>query len=192
MAINAGAIDQGTAGHTAVVVARRVAPAWPRSCRSPASSSCTPGCPTPWPARRRSPRSDPRRHHGRRRRVPGRPPLRQCSSRACQIGGSSINLLSAVIGAATTLVGAGLRAFVQDRHQEGAGVLDGQRSWATWRWHLGVGAWTAAVFHLTSRTLFFKACLFLGAGSVRSRRAQLRHEEGSMGGLTQVHADAPT
>ena len=24
-----------------------------RSCRSPASSSCTPGCPTPWPARRR-------------------------------------------------------------------------------------------------------------------------------------------
>ena len=30
---------------------------------------------------------------------------------------------------------------------------------------LGVGAWTAAVFHLFTHA-FFKACLFLGAGSV--------------------------
>ena len=30
---------------------------------------------------------------------------------------------------------------------------------------LGVGAWTAAIFHLFTHA-FFKACLFLGAGSV--------------------------
>ena len=30
---------------------------------------------------------------------------------------------------------------------------------------LGVGAWTAALFHLFTHA-FFKACLFLGAGSV--------------------------
>ncbi len=33
------------------------------------------------------------------------------------------------------------------------------------RWRLGVGAWTAAIFHLFTHA-FFKACLFLGAGSV--------------------------
>ena len=34
---------------------RRRCASWPRSCRSRASSSCTRGCPTPWPARRRCP-----------------------------------------------------------------------------------------------------------------------------------------
>ena len=33
---------------------------------------------------------------------------------------------------------------------------------------LGVGAWTAAMFHLFTHAMF-KACLFLGAGSVQPR-----------------------
>ena len=36
---------------------------------------------------------------------------------------------------------------------------------ATWSWASASGAWTAAVFHLFTHA-FFKACLFLGAGSV--------------------------
>ena len=35
---------------------------------------------------------------------------------------------------------------------------------------LGVGAWTAGVFHLFTHA-FFKACLFLGSGSVEPRRS---------------------
>ena len=78
------------------------------------------------------------------------------------IEGSSINGLS-LIGA-ITVVGAGLVAFVQDDikkvlaystvSQLGYMVLA-----------LGVGAWTAAMFHLFTHA-FFKAGLFLGAGSV--------------------------
>ncbi|MGI9604193.1 MAG: NADH-quinone oxidoreductase subunit 5 family protein, partial [Acidimicrobiales bacterium] len=78
------------------------------------------------------------------------------------IGGSSVNAL-AVIGA-ITVVGGGLLAFVQDDikkvlaystiSQLGYMVLA-----------LGVGAWTAALFHLFTHA-FFKACLFLGSGSV--------------------------
>ena len=78
------------------------------------------------------------------------------------IEGSSINGL-ALIGA-ITVVGAGLVAFVQDDikkvlaystvSQLGYMVLA-----------LGVGAWTAAMFHLFTHA-FFKAGLFLGAGSV--------------------------
>ena len=78
------------------------------------------------------------------------------------ISGSSINGL-AIIGA-ITVVGAGLVAFVQDDikkvlaystvSQLGYMVLA-----------LGVGAWTAAFFHLFTHA-FFKAGLFLGSGSV--------------------------
>ncbi len=78
------------------------------------------------------------------------------------IDGSSINGL-AIIGS-ITVVGAGLVAFVQDDikkvlaystvSQLGYMVLA-----------LGVGAWTAAFFHLFTHA-FFKAGLFLGSGSV--------------------------
>ncbi|MFT7475956.1 MAG: NADH-quinone oxidoreductase subunit L [Verrucomicrobiales bacterium] len=78
------------------------------------------------------------------------------------IPGSSINGL-ALIGAITIVFG-GLLAFVQDDikkvlaystvSQLGYMVLA-----------LGVGAWTAALFHLFTHA-FFKAGLFLGAGSV--------------------------
>jgi len=78
------------------------------------------------------------------------------------IAGSSINAL-AVIGAVTTLVGASL-AFVQnDIKKVLAYSTISQLGYMTLA--LGVGAWTAAVFHLTTHA-FFKACLFLGAGSV--------------------------
>ena len=46
---------------------------------------------------------------------------------------------------------------------------------------LGVGAWTAAVFHLFTHA-FFKACLFLGAGSV-SHAAHHTFDMRKMGGL---------
>jgi len=78
------------------------------------------------------------------------------------IAGSSINAL-ALVGGITTLVGASL-AFVQDDIKKVLAYSTisqlGYMALA-----LGVGAWTAAVFHLTTHA-FFKACLFLGAGSV--------------------------
>jgi NADH-quinone oxidoreductase subunit L len=78
------------------------------------------------------------------------------------IGHGGVNFM-AVIGGTTIIIGA-LLAFVQDDikkvlaystiSQLGYMVLA-----------LGVGAWTAAVFHLFTHA-FFKALLFLGAGSV--------------------------
>ena len=77
------------------------------------------------------------------------------------IGGSSINLM-ALIGGLTTLVGACL-AFVQrDIKKVLAYSTISQLGYMVMA--LGVGAWTAALFHLFTHA-FFKACLFLGAGS---------------------------
>ena len=79
-----------------------------------------------------------------------------------QIGGSSINLM-AFIGGLTTIVGACL-AFVQrDIKRVLAYSTISQLGYMVMA--LGVGAWTAAVFHLFTHA-FFKACLFLGSGSV--------------------------
>ncbi|NDH75473.1 MAG: NADH-quinone oxidoreductase subunit L, partial [Actinobacteria bacterium] len=79
-----------------------------------------------------------------------------------QIEGSSINFLATV--GAVTLVGAGLLAFVQDDIKKVLAYSTvsqlGYMAMA-----LGVGAWTAAVFHLFTHA-FFKANLFLGSGSV--------------------------
>ena len=78
------------------------------------------------------------------------------------IGGSSINLM-ALVGGITTLVGASL-AFVQrDIKKVLAYSTISQLGYMVLA--LGVGAWTAAVFHLFTHA-FFKACLFLGSGSV--------------------------
>ena len=79
-----------------------------------------------------------------------------------QIGGSSINLM-AFIGGLTTIVGACM-AFVQrDIKKVLAYSTISQLGYMVMA--LGVGAWTAAVFHLFTHA-FFKACLFLGSGSV--------------------------
>ena len=77
------------------------------------------------------------------------------------IGGSSINMM-ALVGGLTTLVGASL-AFVQsDIKKVLAYSTISQLGYMVMA--LGVGAWTAAMFHLFTHA-FFKACLFLGSGS---------------------------
>ncbi len=79
-----------------------------------------------------------------------------------QIGESTINLM-AVIGAVTVVFGA-LLAFVQnDIKKVLAYSTISQLGYMVMA--LGVGAWTAAIFHLFTHA-FFKACLFLGAGSL--------------------------
>jgi NADH-quinone oxidoreductase subunit L len=94
------------------------------------------------------------------------------------IGTSSINLL-AFVGGFTTLVGAVL-AFVQkDIKKVLAYSTISQLGYMVMA--LGVGAWTAAVFHLFTHA-FFKACLFLGAGSV-SHGAHHTFDMMKMGGL---------
>ena len=54
---------------------------------------------------------------------------------------------------------------------------------------LGVGAWTAAVFHIFTHA-FFKALLFLGAGSVSHSGSHHSFDmKKDMGGLREEHAD---
>ncbi len=94
------------------------------------------------------------------------------------IGGSSLNLL-ALIGGVTTLVGASL-AFVQrDIKRVLAYSTVSQLGYMVLA--LGVGAWTAALFHLFTHA-FFKACLFLGSGSV-SHAVHSFDMKADMGGL---------
>ena len=94
------------------------------------------------------------------------------------IAGSSINAL-ALIGGITTLVGASL-AFVQnDIKRVLAYSTISQLGYMIMA--LGVGAWTAAVFHLFTHA-FFKACLFLGSGSV-SHAVHSFDMKKDMGGL---------
>jgi NADH-quinone oxidoreductase subunit L len=78
------------------------------------------------------------------------------------IGVSSVNLL-AVVGGVTVIAGAGV-AFVQtDIKKVLAYSTISQLGYMVMA--LGVGAWTAAFFHLFTHAMF-KAGLFLGAGSV--------------------------
>jgi len=94
------------------------------------------------------------------------------------IGTSSINLM-AFIGGFTALAGAGL-AFAQwDIKKVLAYSTVSQLGYMVMA--LGVGAWTAAMFHLFTHA-FFKACLFLGAGSV-SHAAHHTFDMREMGGL---------
>jgi NADH-quinone oxidoreductase subunit L len=96
-----------------------------------------------------------------------------------KISGSSINLL-ALIGAVTTLVG-GLLAFVQrDIKKVLAYSTISQLGYMVMA--LGCGAWTAAVFHLFTHA-FFKACLFLGSGSVSHAAHHSFDMKKDMGGL---------
>ncbi len=94
------------------------------------------------------------------------------------IGNSSINLM-AFIGGFTALIGAAL-AFAQwDIKKVLAYSTVSQLGYMVMA--LGVGAWTAAIFHLFTHA-FFKACLFLGAGSV-SHAAHHTFDMRKMGGL---------
>ena len=94
------------------------------------------------------------------------------------IEGSSINVL-AVVGSVTLLCG-GLLAFTQsDIKKVLAYSTISQLGYMVMA--LGVGAWTAAMFHLFTHA-FFKACLFLGAGSV-SHSVHSFDMKQDMGGL---------
>ena len=72
------------------------------------------------------------------------------------------------------------------RHQEGPRLLAPSRQLGFMFIGVGVGAYWAGVFHLLTHA-FFKACLFLGSGSVI---LGCHHEQDmrKMGGLKRVHA----
>ncbi len=98
------------------------------------------------------------------------------------IAGSSINLL-AVMGGVTALVGGAL-AFVQrDIKKVLAYSTVSQLGYMVMA--LGVGAWTAALFHLFTHA-FFKACLFLGSGSVSHACNHSFDMKTDMGGLRRL------
>ncbi|MCY4176670.1 MAG: NADH-quinone oxidoreductase subunit L [Acidimicrobiaceae bacterium] len=97
------------------------------------------------------------------------------------IAGSSINML-ALVGAVTLLFG-GLLAFTQnDIKKVLAYSTVSQLGYMVMA--LGVGAWTAAMFHLFTHA-FFKACLFLGSGSV-SHAVHSFDMKADMGGLRKA------
>lgn len=94
------------------------------------------------------------------------------------IGDHWINYV-ALIGGVTVIAGA-LVAFVQtDIKKVLAYSTISQLGYMVMA--LGVGAWTAGIFHLFTHA-FFKACLFLGAGSV-SHAAHHTFDMRKMGGL---------
>jgi NADH-quinone oxidoreductase subunit L len=94
------------------------------------------------------------------------------------IGDSNINLLAVVGG--VTVVGGALLAFVQrDIKRVLAYSTVSQLGYMVMA--LGVGAWTAALFHLFTHA-FFKAGLFLGSGSV-SHAVHSFDMKNDMGGL---------
>jgi NADH-quinone oxidoreductase subunit L len=95
------------------------------------------------------------------------------------IPGSSVNLM-AVIGGVTT-VGGGMLAFVQrDIKKVLAYSTVSQLGYMVLA--LGMGAYTAGMFHLFTHA-FFKACLFLGAGSVSHACHHSFDMKADMGGL---------
>ncbi len=94
------------------------------------------------------------------------------------IGTNHINYV-ALIGGVTVLIGAFLAFVQQDIKKVLAYSTISQLGYMVMA--LGVGAWTAGVFHLLTHA-FFKAGLFLGAGSV-SHAAHHTFDMRKMGGL---------
>jgi NADH-quinone oxidoreductase subunit L len=95
------------------------------------------------------------------------------------ISGSPLNPL-AVLGA-ITVVGGGALAFVQtDVKKVLAYSTVSQLGYMVLA--LGVGAWTAGMFHLFTHA-FFKACLFLGAGALSHACHHSFDMKAEMGGL---------
>ena len=110
----------------------------------------------------------------------GRPPLPRVLRGLLASASARLQLRWPLIGGITIFIGGAARVRAE-RHQEGARVLDDQPA----RLH-GHGprrrGLDRGVFHLFTHA-FFKACLFLGAGSVsHAVPPHLRHE-GDMGGL---------
>lgn len=95
-----------------------------------------------------------------------------------EIGSRGIHYI-ALIGGITTLVGASLAFVQQDLKKVLAYSTISQLGYMVMA--LGVGAWTAGVFHLFTHAMF-KACLFLCAGSV-SHACHHTFDMREMGGL---------
>ena len=104
--------------------------------------------------------ADPRRHHGHRRRLPDRP----CTAPLFASSPGRLDGTVAWVGVLTALIAAfcGVRP---DRYQEDPRLLDHQPARLHVRRGRRVGAYWVAIFHLFTHA-FFKALLFLGAGSV--------------------------
>ncbi|NLA37068.1 MAG: NADH-quinone oxidoreductase subunit L, partial [Actinobacteria bacterium] len=98
------------------------------------------------------------------------------------IAGSSINYL-AVVGSVTALFGAILGFVQKDIKKALAYSTVSQLGFMVAA--LGVGAWTAALFHLFTHAMF-KACLFLGAGSLSHAAHHSFNMVDDMGGLRKV------
>ena len=99
------------------------------------------------------------------------------------IGDNSTSTTWRVIGGITMLIGGAALAFVQnDIKKVLAYSTISQLGYMVMA--LGVGAWTGGVFHLFTHA-FFKACLFLGAGSV-SHAAHHTFDMRKMGGLAST------
>ncbi|MFM8304331.1 MAG: NADH-quinone oxidoreductase subunit L [Actinomycetota bacterium] len=95
------------------------------------------------------------------------------------IGSGTWNMM-ALVGAVTIIIGAVL-AFVQhDIKKVLAYSTISQLGYMVMA--LGVGAWTGALFHLFTHA-FFKACLFLGAGSISHSATHHSFDMREMGGL---------
>jgi NADH-quinone oxidoreductase subunit L len=98
------------------------------------------------------------------------------------IPGSSVNAM-AIIGG-VTVVGGGLLAFVQnDIKKVLAYSTVSQLGYMVMA--LGVGAWTAGMFHLFTHAIF-KACLFLGAGAISHACHHSFDMKAEMGGLRKL------
>lgn len=98
------------------------------------------------------------------------------------IPGSSVNAM-AIIGG-ITVVGGGLLAFVQDDIKKVLAYSTvSQLGYMVMA--LGVGAWTAGMFHLFTHAIF-KACLFLAAGAISHACHHSFDMKAEMGGLRKV------
>ena len=95
------------------------------------------------------------------------------------IGDGGVNMM-ALIGGITILIGAVLAFVQQDIKKVLAYSTISQLGYMVMA--LGVGAWVAAVFHLFTHA-FFKALLFLGAGSVSHGGTHHSFDMREMGGL---------
>ena len=125
-------------------------------------------------------------HHGRGRRLPRRPPVPGVLRGLQDRPDANVNLI-ALIGGITIIIAAVL-AFVQvDIKKVLAYSTVSQLGYMMMG--LGVGAWLPAVFHIFTHA-FFKACLFLCAGSVSHSGSHHSFDmKKDMGGLWQEDAD---
>ena len=121
-------------------------------------------------------RADPRRDDGQRRRLPGRPgqPDLRHARRRRWSSSPAIGIFTAILAASIAMTQTDIKRVLAYSTLSQLGYMFAA---------LGVGAFTAAIFHLMTHG-FFKGLLFLGSGSV----IHAVHEEQDMrrmGGLAK-------